>query len=208
MYCSKCACDYADWTGRCPVDGTLLVEQPPRSDKPVCATVPYEMVVDLLGKNGGSCDIELHTTEVGRERKMTFPFRGYGFAWARKMQGSIDGISVDLQIEEVGTRKDCGFPYQGYGFAWERQMQGWIGGHEINLSATRVAHQKRHLFPFRGHGYSWTEELTGDCGKLIQATMTTTDVGRDKKWFLFYFGFGYAWINRGTLCLSLSGQQS
>ncbi len=204
MYCPNCECDFAGWTGKCPVDGTWLVERPPTTESAVRAVVPYETIVDLLSKSGGVREIELQTTEVGRERKMSFPWRGYGFAWARKMRGDIDGLAINLQIDEVGIKKDWGFPYQGYGFAWERQMRGWIGGHEITLSATKVAQEKKLLFPYRGQGYSWTEEFTGDCGKLIRADMRTIEVGRDKKWFFFYFGFGYAWINRATLNLSLT----
>jgi len=77
---------------------------------------------------------------------MSFPYRGYGFAWAKKTTGEINGIAVDLHIDKILKNKDWGFPYQGYGFAWEKQMRGWVGGHEINLSATKVAHEKKFLF--------------------------------------------------------------
>ncbi|MCD6249950.1 MAG: hypothetical protein J7J98_06450 [candidate division Zixibacteria bacterium] len=204
MYCPKCECDYAGWTGKCPIDGTLLAELNPIPDKPAHPPVPYETITDLIRENNGSCEIELRTTEVGRERKMSFPYRGHGFAWAKKMIGQINGIAVDLHIDGIGKNTDWGFPYQGYGFAWEKQMRGWVSGHKINLSATRVAHEKKFLFPYRGHGYSWAEELTGDCGKLIRADMKTTEIGRDKTWFFFYFGFGYAWIKQATLTLSLA----
>ena len=203
MYCPKCKCDFVGWTRKCPIDGTLLVGLNPIPDKPAHPPLPYETIVDLIRDNGGSYKIELSTTEVGRERKLTLPWRGYGFAWAKKMTGHINGIAVDLHIDEIGKKTDWGFPYQGYGFAWEQQMRGWVGGHEISLSATKVAHEKKFLFPYRGHGYSWAEELTGDCGKLIRANMKTIEVGRDRNWFLFYFGFGYAWISRATLVLSL-----
>ena len=208
MYCPKCKCEFVGWTGKCPTDGTLLVEVSPPPDKPAHAAVPYETLVDLIREKNGSCEIELRTTEVGRERKMSFPYRGHGFAWAKKMVGEINGIAVDLHIDEIGKNKDWGFPYQGYGFAWEKQMRGWVGGHEINLSATEVAHEKKHLFPDRGHGYSWAGELAGDCGKLIRANMKTIEVGRDRNWFFFYFGFGYAWIGRATLVLSLADRQA
>ena len=208
MYCPKCKCDFDGWTGKCPIDGALLVTPSPVPDRPTHAAVPYEILVDLIREKNGSYEIELRTTEVGRERKMSFPYRGYGFAWAKKMVGEINGIAVDLHIDEIGKNKDWGFPYQGYGFAWEKQMRGWIGGHEIILSATEVAHEKKLLFPYRGHGYSWAEELAGDCGKLIRANMKTTEVGIDRNWFFFYFGFGYAWISRATLVVSLVDQQT
>jgi len=203
MYCPKCKCDFVGWTGKCPIDGTLLAEPSPIPEQPTHPTVPYETIVDLVRENSGSYEIDLRTTEVGREKKMSFPYRGYGFAWARKMVGEINGIAIDLRIDEIGKNRDWGFPYQGYGFAWEKQMRGWIGGHEISLSATEVAQEKKHLFPYRGHGYSWAGELAGNCGEMIRGDMKTIEVGRDKNWFLFYFGFGYAWINRATLVLSL-----
>ena len=203
MYCPKCKCDFVGWTGKCPTDGTTLVEPGPPPDRPTHTAVAYDTLVDLIRENKGSCEIELNTTEVGRERKMSLPYRGYGFAWAKRMCGENNGIAVDLHIDEIGRNEDTGFPYQGYGYAWEKRMRGWVGGNEIILSAIRVAHEKKHLFPYRGHGYSWSEELSGDCGELIQANMVTTEVGRDRNWFLFYFGFGYAWIRRATLVLSL-----
>jgi hypothetical protein len=206
MYCPKCKCDFVGWTGKCPIDGASLVTPSPVPDRLAHPPVPYETIVDLIRENNGSYQIELRTIEVVRARKMSFPYRGYGFAWAKKMVGQINGIAVDLHIDEIGKNKGWGFPYQGYGFAWEKQMRGWIGGHEINLSATEVAHEKKFLFPYRGHGYSWAGELTGDCGKLIRAEMKTIEVGRDKNWFFFYFGFGYAWISRATLNLSLTDQ--
>lgn len=203
MYCPTCRCDFVGWEGKCPNDGTWMVPITPVSDRPTHASVPYATLVDLLRENKGSIAIELHTTEVGRERKMSFPYRGYGFAWASKVIGEIDGIAVALHIDEIGKNKGTGFPYQGYGYAWEKRMRGWVGGNEVVLSATKVAHEKKHLFPYRGHGYSWSEELSGSCGELIQADMLTTEVGRHRNWFLFYFGFGYAWIRRATLTLSL-----
>ena len=206
MYCPRCKCDFVGWTGKCPIDGASLVPSSPVPDGPAHPPVPYETIIDLIRENGGSCEIKLRTTEVGRERKLSFPWRGYGFAWAKKLTGQINGIAVDLHIDEIGKKTDWGFPYQGYGFAWEQQMHGWVGGHEISLSATSVVHEKKFLFPYRGHGYSWTEELTGECGKLIRANMKTMGVGRDRSWFLFYFGLGYAWISRAILDLSLVGQ--
>ena len=204
MYCSKCGCDFYGRTGKCPVDSTWLVEQPQTSDSAGRAAVSYETIVDLITENEGKLEIDLHTTEVGKGKKLSFPGRGHGFAWARRMQGNIDDILVDLHITEVGIDKTWSFPYQGYGFAWERQMRGHIGGNEIILTATKVAQEKKFSFPYRGHGYSWTEYFTGDCGKLIRADMRTTDVTKEKNWFLFYFMFGYAWINRATLKLSLT----
>lgn len=207
MYCPTCDCSFDGWEGKCPTDGTLLLETSPIPDKPTHAAVPYETIIDLIRENNGRYEIDLHTIEVGREKKMSFPFRGYGFAWAKKMVGEINGITIELQIDKIGKNTDWGFPYQGYGFSWEKGMLGWVGGNEIVLTATKVLQEKKHLFPYRGHGYSWAGELAGYCGKLIQADIKTIEVGRDRNWFLFYFGFGYAWISKATLTLSFTDQK-
>ena len=68
----------------------------------------------------------------------------------------------------------------------------------------KLRHLKKYLFPYRGLGYSWAEYLTGNCGKAIHAEMKTTEVGKDKGFSLFYFGFGYAWIKRATLVLTIA----
>lgn len=203
MYCPACACEYTGWIGKCPVDGTPLIERPPITQRRGRAEMSYKSLVERIRKSGGERQVELQTTEIGRERRLTFPFRGYGFAWAKKMQGELDGISVELAIDEVGIQKDWGFPYQGYGLAWEQKLRGWIGGNEIELAASKITHQKKYLFPYRGHGYAWAEEMTGACGKRIHARLQTTDVSRDKRWFFFYFAFGYAWINHATLSLTV-----
>jgi len=204
VYCSKCGCDFVGWTSKCPVDGMSLIERPLSSERVASKSVPYEIIVDLITENEGQLEINLHTTEVSKGKKLAFPGRGYGYAWVRRKQGNIVDILVFLLISEVGFDKTWGVAYQGYGFAWERQMRGHIGGNEIILTATKVAQEKKFSFPYRGHGYSWTEEFAGDCGKLIRADMLTTDVTKEKSWFLFYFMFGYAWINRATLNLSLT----
>ncbi len=203
MYCSKCGCDFAGPINKCPVDGVSLIEKPLSRATVPTRSVPYDSIVDLITEHGGRLEIDLTTTEIGKGKKLGFPWRGYGFAWARRMQGNSGDVSVDMHISEVGIDKIWTFPYQGYGFAWEKQMRGHIGGNEILLTADKVARERKFLFPYRGHGYAWTEQFTGTCGKSIRVEMQTTDVTKERNWFFFYFGLGYAWVNRATLKLSL-----
>lgn len=208
MYCPNCQCDYVGWEGKCPIDHTYLLETSPVPEKPTHTPIPYDHIVKLVREHGGSYEINLRAIEVGRGKKMSFPYRGYGFAWAKRMVNGTDGVNVDLHIAEIEKSEDWGFPYQGYGFAWEKRMRGWVGGHEVELTATKVTREKKFLFPYRGHGYAWAERMTGKCGELIRVDLNATEIGRDRAWFMFYFGFGYAWISRATLVLSLSDQQT
>jgi len=122
MYCPKCECDFVGWTGKCPIDGTLLVELSPIPDKPTHAPVPYETIVDLIRENSGSYEIELRTTEVGRDRKMSFPYRGYGFAWAEELAGDCGkSIRADMKTVDVGRDKNWFLFYFGLGYAWVRR---------------------------------------------------------------------------------------
>ncbi|MCP4705322.1 MAG: hypothetical protein GY865_11990 [candidate division Zixibacteria bacterium] len=204
MYCSKCGCDFVGWKGKCPIDNSLLSEKPISLLKTTAKSIQYQSLVDLIKKNNGELIIDLQTTEVGKGRKFVFPGRGNGFAWAKRIEGQFDNIPVELQTTEVGTDSDWSFPHQGYGFAWEKQMTGFVGGNKIVLDSTKVERKKQFLFPYRGHGYAWSEELTGNCGSSIIAKMVTTDISRERNWFLFYFAFGYAWINKASLHLFLT----
>ena len=117
MYCPKCKCEFIGWERKCPIDGTRLTKINPVFNKQPLQQIPYDTIIDLIRKNNGSYEIELFTTEVDRERKASIPFRGYGFAWAKKMNGSFNDVTVELYIKEIGKDKENGFPYQGYGFA-------------------------------------------------------------------------------------------
>ena len=76
----------------------------------------------MVGENGGQLSIDLLTTHVGIKTTWSFPYSGYGLAWAKRMQGYSDGLAVDLLTAEVGTERKHGFPYAGYRFAWARRL--------------------------------------------------------------------------------------
>jgi hypothetical protein len=202
MFCPKCRCEFSGWTDSCPDCGVPLVQERPPDPSSSEKLISYASLVDLVKQRGGQLQLELSTTDIGTNKNRGFPYFGFGMAWANRMQGALDALSVDLATTEVGSEKTRSFPYQGRGFAWAKCMQGHIGGNEVTLSATQVARERTWRFPYLGYGYAWTEKMTGNCGDLLKAELDVTDVGRRREWGFPYFGFGQAWASRGTLVLS------
>ena len=63
--------------------------------------------------------IILTAEKIARERKMKFPYKGYGYAWVQSMSGKCgEKLKADLTITEVNKRDQWIFPYFGFGFAW------------------------------------------------------------------------------------------
>ena len=117
MFCPKCRCELVGWSGKCPVCRIPLVKELPIVPDSAQEPVSYAALVDVVKANGGQLRIELATTDVGQAKSRRFPFRGYGLAWAKRMQGVSDDIVVDLTTEDLGVEKRWRFPYLGYGFA-------------------------------------------------------------------------------------------
>ena len=202
MFCPKCKCEFVGWTGKCPDCGTRLVKELPAIPETADQSIAYKALVDLARANGGQLEIDLSTIDVGMERKWGFPYLGYKFAWAKKMQGDFDDNLVDLTTAKVGREKKSSFPYQGYGFAWAKKMEGYIGGNPVDLTANKVGREKSYRFPYRGYGFAWTQELSGECGDQLSVNLLTTDVGRKKGWSFPYSGYGSAWADKGVLTLT------
>lgn len=209
MFCQECECEFVGCSGKCPVCGASLTERVATS-LPSSAGAPlsYEALVDLVRQNGGQLSVDLSTTDVGVKRTWSFPYSGYGFAWAKRMQGDSDGVAVDLLTAEVGTKKQYGFPYAAYRFAWARSVEGQVGGSGLTLSATQVEMEKKRVFPYFGYGFAWTQEMSGECGPQLEATFLATDVGRkqQRQWWV-HRGYGFAWAKRGVLTLTLRERQ-
>ena len=203
MYCSNCRCEFEGWVGNCPDCRTPLLDESPHIQEISSNIMSYEALVDLVRENGGQLSIELSTTDVGMQKKWSFPYFGYRFAWVKRMQGVNNGVSVDLLTTDVGTEIRRRFPYLGYGFAWGKRMEGDIGGNTITLMATKVRQERKWRFPYSGYGYAWTEELCGECGVQLNATLLATEVGRKKGWRFPYLGYGSAWAKKGELTLTL-----
>jgi len=203
MYCPECACEFTGWTGKCPACRTPLVQRQPCTIKPAGKTLSYDDLVSLVRERGGRLQIDLVTTDIGQAKKYTFPYQGYGFAWAKRMQGAIDNVTADLSTTEVGMSKKHQFPYQGYGYAWEKQMQGYIGGTALVLKATEVLSEKKFNFPYFGFGFAWAKELSGECGSQLTATLIAVDIALDKKFRFPYLGYGFAWVDKAVLTLTL-----
>ena len=202
-FCSNCRCAFPAWVRTCPNCKTLLIEELPITSETKDNPLSYENLINMVKKNGGRLQIELTTTDVGMEKKWGFPYRGYGFAWAKKMYGTFDTLTVELTTTDVGMEKKWSFPYQGYGFAWAKKMEGFIGGNECILTATKVRMQKKWRIPYLGYGYAWVQEMSGECGSQLTIDFETTDVGKEKKWSFPYQGYGFAWASKGILTITL-----
>lgn len=204
MYCPECQCEYVGWKLKCPVcRTTLLKEKPPTFDEKG-RTISYEALVDLVREHDGPININLFTTNVGMEKKWSFPYRGRGYGWMQSMQGAYDDLQIILMTIDVGKERKWSFPYFGYGYAWAKDVEGTIGGIEFILTATKVSREKRWRFPYFGYGRAWTQEMSGECGDQIKMDFSTTQVDRHKELNFPYLGYGFAWVSKGVLTISLS----
>jgi hypothetical protein len=201
MYCPECKCEYEGWSGECPVCKAALVAASTTIVENSGGSTPYDALVKLVRDNGGRLDFELTTVEVGRERKWSFPYFGFGYAWAKRMKGVSRDIAVDLATIDVGKDRIRRFPYLGYGFAWRREMRGHVGGNEVRLQARKVARRKTRSFPYFGYGRAWTELMVGECGDRLEAELQTVEVLRKKDWRFPYQGYGFAWAGKAMLTL-------
>ena len=157
-----------------------------------------------LQEAGGALSGELTSTDSGREQKLGFPWRGYGYAWTSRMEGEVSGFPVLLEVTRVGRDRVLAFfPYVGYGFAWAMRMEGTIAGNPVRLSASEVRREKKLGFPWRGYGYAWTQKMAGDCGKRILIELECSEVGRASKWTFPYQGYGFGWMRKAVLTMAL-----
>jgi hypothetical protein len=89
------------------------------------------------------------------ERKWAFPGFGWGFAWAKRMHGSIGGNEVFLTAEKVGRYKKWFLLFTiGWGYAWTEEMSGECGDQlKAKLVTTDVGKHRECTFPGIGWGY-------------------------------------------------------
>lgn len=203
MYCLECNCEFSEWVRRCPDCNTILVSE--SIEKPVIQNDPveYKKLLEMIKNHGGKIKVGLLATDIGIEKKMTFPGFGFGFAWTKKMYGEIEDFKINLSTISVSSRRKWTFPYLGFGFTWEKIMHGSVANNEISLKATKVGMEKKWGFPYLGYGYAWVSQMEGKCGDKITATLNTTSVGKEKKWTFPYFGFGFAWADKVQLTLKV-----
>jgi hypothetical protein len=205
MFCPKCRCEFVGWTDECPDCKIPLVEALPSGLGRAEERISYEALVDLVKESGSQLSIDLSVADVGVEKQRGFPYRGYGFAWAKRMRGAFNKVPVDLVTSEVGREKKESFPYFGYGFAWSKRMEGHIGGNAAFLIARKVVTERERGFPYAGYGFAWTEELSGECGAQLKLDLKATEVARSQEKGFPYSGYGLAWMSEGMLTLTLSG---
>lgn len=207
MYCNNCHCNFVDWVKKCPNCKTSLIEdslpKPAHKDR----TIAYTKLVEVIRDHNGSVTVDLSTTDVMMQKKWTFPYFGFGYAWAKNMYGTSAEISVELTSAEIGKRRQTRFPYLGYGFAWVKSFNGIIGGNEFRLSARDVTYKKTWSFPYFGFGRAWTKNMSGECGNQIKVDLTITEHGSSRKWGNFpilFLGYGFAWEKRGLITFSIN----
>lgn len=110
----------------------------------------------------GDLAVDLRATDVGRHRQSRLLFYiGYGFAWTRRLEGTIAGQPAWLDASRVEMERKTRFPYRGYGFAWTQEMSGRCGERlALALEATDVARRMRYEFPYQGFGYAWMKRAS------------------------------------------------
>jgi hypothetical protein len=203
MYCPECRCRYQGWTASCPHCGAALLDEPPSGREADGRHLSYRDLVEKVKAAGGMLSVDLLTTDVGSQRRRSFPFRGFGFAWAHRMQGTLGREHVDLRTTEVGKKRAWSFPYFGFGYAWPRRMEGEVAGNPVSLTVSRVLRERLHKFLFRGYGFAWAADFLGECGDDLAADLAITEVGRKLEWEFPYFGFGFGWERAGLFTLTL-----
>jgi len=203
MFCPNCKCEFVGWR-RCPDCEIILEESPPEVEATAGEPMAYDELLDLVRQNGGQIEIDVVVSGVNRERKLRFPYRGHGYAWARGMQGEGQGLSVRLATDQVGRKRGWSFPYLGYGYAWEKSMQGQVSGNPLELRATKVQRENKWRFPYLGYGRAWVESLAGECGQGLRAELEISEVAKKRSWTFPYHGYGFAWPKSGVLKLALN----
>lgn len=204
MYCAVCKCEFDGWTDTCPTCMTpLVMAKPPELSASVQTSLTYEDLLALVKENEGLLTIDLTAAEVGMQKQRAFPYLGYGFAWAKRMQGAFEENPANLIATEIGTDKKRSFPYFGFGFSWVKKLEGQLSGNHVTLTASQVKREAKQNFLYLGYGYAWTCEMAGKCGDQLNADFVITDIGRKKERGFPYFGFGFAWENKGTLTISI-----
>ena len=168
MFCPKCKCEFPEWVRKCPCCKVALVYGLQPEPEIVEKTISCEGLFDLVRENRGKLKIDLITTDIAKDKRWSFPYMGYGFAWAKKLKGALNNVLVDLTTTEVGMERKWRFPYMGYGYAWVKKLQGHIGGNEVTLTAKKVEMERKWEFPYMGYGYAWIQKMSGECGKKLK----------------------------------------
>ena len=58
-------------------------------------------------------------SQVAREKKWSFPYQGYGYAWTETMSGTCGSdLVAEWQVREVKKCRQHAFPYFGFGYAY------------------------------------------------------------------------------------------
>jgi len=202
MHCPSCNVEFQDQMRKCPACAVRLAEGPPPKRPSQGQGIAYEDLVRMVRRNDDRLTFRLTTSDVARGEVWRFAYRGFGYAWARMMEGVREGVPVILTAAAVGVKDRYWWAYFGFGYAWVERMEGFVGGNPITLTMTDRGEEREWGFPYLGYGYAWTKEMAGDCGSELRAALKMTDVGRQKRWAFPYQGYGQAWANAAVLTLT------
>jgi hypothetical protein len=192
---------YPDFIRECPPCAAELRSGTPLPRDPRCDGKSLRELLGVLDARGGQVDVSLRATVVARCHRYTFPYFGFGFAWAHHMTGTSEDLPVFLRAGEIGMERRWSFPYLGRGFAWIEHMTARAGDCEFPLHATRVQRESRWRFPYQGYGYAWTAEMEGSIEDTVRALLIVSSVARRRELRFPYRGHGYAWEDAAVLHL-------
>lgn len=202
-FCPECMCGFPGWVKKCPICSVPLQAEPTPIPPIPTSVLPYGELVSLVKEQGGTLKVHMRTVEVARARHWGVPYMGYGFTWAKRIQGEVADCPITLWTRDVGMDKARAFPYKGYGFAWARGVAGHIAGNPTTLGTDQVEMKKEWGFPYFGFGFAWAQEMSGQCGDHLRVRFSASDVTTEKKWRFPCFGFGFAWVAAGDLTIDL-----
>jgi hypothetical protein len=181
----------------------MLLETKPDLENTEEIQIDYDKLVELIQDKGGELTLKVVAVDIETKRGREFPYKGRGYAWTKRMEGTCDDCDVELNTTAVARARSWTFPYFGFGFAWEKTMEGNIDGIPLTLQAEKVARESHMAFPYLGYGRAWVQTMSGICGDKLSVRLSVTEVQKRKKYGFPYFGFGFAWPNAADLTLTL-----
>ncbi len=64
----------------------------------------------------------LTASKVRREKKWSFPYFGFGYAWTEEMHGTCGGqLEIDLVTTEISKKNEQRLPWHGFGLSWIKE---------------------------------------------------------------------------------------
>jgi hypothetical protein len=75
-----------------------------------------------MGGTIGGNTTALTASKVRREKKWSFPYFGFGYAWTEEMHGTCGGqLEIDLVTTEISKKNEQRLPWHGLGLSWIKE---------------------------------------------------------------------------------------